>query len=98
VLNAHLTNLEVNQAVLAGEIAHQPGLLGRVDVLVRAEMVGHQDYLIRIKDMVAAQPSEFPYGDRRSDIIGQNNVGPYIEEIPGADPGFTAVRSKYLLC
>ena len=70
MLHAHAPDLPVvGDPLLGDELAHLLGLLGRLDVLVRRVMVGHERDARGIPHLIDAGPLEYIDGDRSGHIV-----------------------------
>ena len=75
VLNTHAAHLVVvGDALLAREIAHDLGLLGALDVLVRHVVIGHEGDLRGIEHALDADLAELLDGDGGGDVVGEHEV------------------------
>ena len=85
VLDAHASLLEVvRDVVLVGEVAGDLGLLGALDVLIGAVMVGHQADAVAVEDP-GADLAHVLDGDGRRDVVGEHEVEVALDKLPGDD-------------
>ncbi len=98
VLNSHPPHLEVvHDPVLAREVAHDPGLLGRGDVLVRSEVVRDERDPRPVEDLPDSQVPDRPDGDRTGDVVPEREVNPRQDQLPRSDRFLPRVPSEDLL-
>ena len=87
----------VGDLVLVGKVARHLGLLGALDVLVGAVVVGDQADAVAVKD-ARANLAHGLDGDGRRDVVGQHEVQVALHELPGNDLLEPRVVRQDLLC
>jgi hypothetical protein len=84
VLDADLAlSEEARSRVPAGELPQLLHLLRGLDVLVRREVVGHEEDPFGVPHPRRARPFELLEGERCGYVVGQSEVGLDLEELPG---------------
>ncbi len=102
VADAGLADLVVElEVLLAGELAHELGLLGRGDVLVRHEVVGHEGDPPAVEDLRGADLLEHLDRDGGREIVGEGEIHLGLDEIAGGHaleprvPGQNLFRNRH---
>jgi len=102
VADAGLADLVVQlEVLLAGELAHELGLLGRGDVLVRHEVIRHEGDPPAVEDLRGADLPEHLDGDGGREIVGEGEIHPGLDEVSGGDaleprmPGKNFLRNRH---
>ena len=73
----------MGEILLPGEVPNELALGGRIDVLVRGEVIGNEDHLVPVKHLGPARLPEFLDGDGRRNVVPQGDVHPGIDQHPG---------------
>jgi hypothetical protein len=98
MLDAHATHIKVvGHALSLCKPAHDQTLLGRLDVLVWGKVVSHHHHAVGIEYTLRSELCELADGDRRGDVVAENDIHLDVEKL--ASPGFldSSVRSQNLL-
>lgn len=99
VFYAHAAHVEeVGQFVFTGEFAAYLALHGRLDVLVRREVVEHHDDLVLVEHPVGPGLAEFRDGQRDGDVVAHHHVELRLDELACGDALQPRMCGQYLLC
>ena len=99
VFDAHVAALViVGDVHLAGKIAHDLDLFGRVDVLVGGEVVTDQGHAVLVENLVHAHPANGLDGERRGYIVGQHHGHAALDDLSVRGDGLVRMPLQYLLC
>ncbi len=97
MLDPHGAHVKVvGDAILPRKLPYQQALLGRLDVLVRREVVHHQDHPPGIEDLLQAQLAKLLDGKRGGDVVGQHQVQPAVKQFSGDHPVLISVGGQDL--
>ena len=83
--------------LLFGKLAAHHDLVGRGDVLGRAEVIHYQGDFVLVEHLCGAHGLEGPDGKGACDVIGKNHVETAVDDLPVADNGFISVSLQNFL-
>ena len=86
----------VGELLLVGKVPHELALLGRIDVLVRGEVVRDEDDLVPVEHLAAARLPEVIDGDGRRDVVSEGDIHLGIDQHPGTHLVEPRVPAEYL--
>lgn len=98
MLNAcHAAFIVVGDVLLFGKLAAHHNLVGRGNVLGRAEVVHNQGDFVLVEHLCGAHGLEGLDGKGACDVIGENHVETAVDDLSVADNGFISVSLQNFL-
>ena len=99
VLDAHAAHVvEVLDAHFTGEFPRLFDLLGRLDVLIRGEVIHHQGHPAFVVHPAGAAAFELVDGHRGGDVVAQAEIELRLDELPGPHLRQARVGGQNFLC
>ena len=99
MLDAHTADVkEILDVVLVGKAAHPLDLLGRLDVLVRGEMVHHQRHPAFVEHPAGTAALKLVDRHRRGDVVAEAQIELRLDQLPRLHLRQAGVRRQDLLC
>ena len=97
VLDTHAAHVKVvEQPLRPRKSAHTRTLLGRFDVLVGREMVGHHHHAVGVEHPLHAQLLELADGDGRGDVVRQHHVHRHLHQVTRPYLGVISLAACYM--